>query len=125
MVGFAAAAKAPSTEAGGQAARTCTPGAEISGLIWPRPSTGPRELKPAISPIKPVLKNGFMRIGNSEIAPFAGLLSSDAEMALISTWPSAVDTLAEGIVLLTAVGFSVVEIRITPTAPEAAAMFAT
>src|ERR1051326_7111800 len=30
------------------AERTLTPGALTSGLIWPRPETGPRELKSAI-----------------------------------------------------------------------------
>src|SRR5256885_8790390 len=97
----------------------------MSGFTWPKPLTGPRELNPAISPMNSVLKNGCMRIGNSEIAPFAGLSLSVEEIALIRICASAGETFAEGIVPLTAVGFCVAAEKITPTAPEAAAMFET
>src|SRR5438128_12501994 len=50
----------------GAAARTFTPGAEMSGLICPKPCTGPLELKSATSPTKRSVNLGFIRIGRSE-----------------------------------------------------------
>src|SRR5258708_1737980 len=63
-------ASAQTTLAVGAAARTFTPGAEMSGLICPKPCTGPRELKSATSPTKRSANLGFIRIGRSEISPF-------------------------------------------------------
>ena len=60
-----------------------------------------------MSPINESLKLAFKRIGNSEIAPFAGLSLSEDEMALIRTCASAAEMFADGIEPLTAVGFSV------------------
>src|SRR5437763_16977233 len=89
--------------------------------------TGPRELKPAISPMKLALKVGFMRTGSSEIAPFGGstLLSSVEEVASTKTSPSCGLMMADGILACTAVGFCVVLVRIMATAPAGDAMLGT
>src|ERR1041384_7491785 len=78
-----------------------------------------------MSPMNSVLKKGFRRIGSSEIAPLAGVSLSVEEIAFIRICPSAVETFADGIVPFTAVGFCVALMKMTPTAPEAAAMFET
>ncbi len=49
------------TPSGVVAERTATPGADTSGLTWPLPSTGPRELKPAIPGAKELGSSGLMR----------------------------------------------------------------
>src|SRR5712692_5210836 len=70
----------------GAAARMFTPGAEMSGLICPKPCTGPLELKSATWPTKMSENIGFIRTGRFEIAPlvFATLaartLKSSGEM---------------------------------------------
>src|SRR6185436_12470558 len=118
-----AVAKTLSSDPGGHAASTETPGALISGLTWPIPNTGPRELKPAISPMNESDKKAFSRIGNSDTAPFSGatLLSSVDEIASVRILASATEIVAAGIMALTAVAFWVSSIRITPMAPLAAA----
>src|SRR6185503_20377402 len=82
-----------SRDPGGQAANTVTPGALISGFTWPMPRTGPRELKPAIWPMKESVTKRFRRIGNSDSAPFSGgtLLSSVEEIASVRIFASATE----------------------------------
>src|SRR5260370_17494086 len=103
-----------------------TPGAEMSGLTWPKPCTGPLELKPASSPTKLEPRFGFKRTGYEEIAPFAGsVVLLPPGIRLSRYCPSAGKIFAAGIVALTAVGFCAVETKMTATAPAAAPLFAT